>query len=53
MLTPRLQGGYASTCFWIDPEEDLAVVFFTQLIPSSAYPFRFDLRSLVNQAIVD
>ena len=28
-------GGAASTAFWVDPVEDLAVVFMTQLLPSS------------------
>ena len=46
-------GGAASTFFWIDPEEDLFVVFFTQLIPSSTYPIRRELRSRVYQAIDD
>ena len=43
----------ASTAFWIDPVEDLSVVFFTQLIPSSLYPIRRELRTLVSAAIVD
>jgi len=46
-------GGAASTAFWIDPSEDLFVVFMTQLMPSIAYPFRAQLRSLVYQAIDD
>ena len=46
-------GGLASTLFWIDPVEDLSVVFFTQLIPSSLYPIRRELFTLVNAAIVD
>ncbi len=46
-------GGMASTAFWIDPVEDLSVVLFTQLIPSSLYPIRRELRTLVNAAIVD
>ena len=46
-------GGMASTAFWIDPVEDLSVVFMTQLIPSSLYPIRRELRTLVNAAIVD
>jgi CubicO group peptidase (beta-lactamase class C family) len=45
-------GGAASTAFWIDPAEGLAVSFFTQLIPSSAHPLRSQLRQLVYQAIV-
>jgi CubicO group peptidase (beta-lactamase class C family) len=46
-------GGAASTAFWIDPAEDLFVVFMTQLFPSIAYPFRAQLRALVYQAIED
>ena len=46
-------GGAASTFFWIDPEEDLFVVFLTQLMPSSTYPIRRELRSRVYQAIED
>ena len=46
-------GGAASTAFWIDPEEEISVVFLTQLMPSSSYPIRRELRSLVYQAIID
>ncbi|HEX8437900.1 serine hydrolase domain-containing protein [Archangium sp.] len=46
-------GGMASTSFWVDPAEDLTVVFMTQLLPSSTYPLRSQLRQLVYQAIVD
>jgi CubicO group peptidase (beta-lactamase class C family) len=46
-------GGMASTAFWVDPHEDLAVVFMTQLLPSSSYPLRRELRTLVHAAIVD
>jgi len=46
-------GGAASTAFWVDPSEDLFVVFMTQLFPSVAYPFRAQLRALVYQAIDD
>jgi CubicO group peptidase (beta-lactamase class C family) len=46
-------GGMASTAFWFDPVEDLAVVMMTQLVPSSLYPIRRDLRVLSYQAIVD
>jgi CubicO group peptidase (beta-lactamase class C family) len=45
-------GGAASTAFWIDPAEELTVSFFTQLIPSSAYPIRSQLRQLVYQAVI-
>jgi CubicO group peptidase (beta-lactamase class C family) len=46
-------GGAASTAFWIDPAEELTVSFFTQLLPSSSYPIRSQLRQLVYQALVD
>ena len=46
-------GGMASTAFWIDPVEDICVVFLTQLVPSSIYPIRRELRTLVNAAVVD
>lgn len=46
-------GGMASTAFWIDPGEDMAVVLMTQLTPSSTYPIRRELRVLTYQAIVD
>jgi len=46
-------GGMASTAFWIDREEEMSVVFMTQLIPSSSYPIRRELRVLVYQALVD
>ena len=46
-------GGAASTAFWIDPKEDLAVVFMTQFLPSSTYPVRRDLRNLVYGAFID
>ena len=45
-------GGAASTTFWVDQEADLAVSFFTQLLPSSSYPIRPELRQLVYQALV-
>jgi len=46
-------GGAASTAFWIDPSEDLFVVFMTQLVPSSFYPLRNELRVATYQALVD
>ena len=46
-------GGAASTAFWIDPLEDMAVVFLTQLLPSSTYNVRRELRSLVYSALSD
>ncbi|KQU00913.1 serine hydrolase [Methylobacterium sp. Leaf469] len=46
-------GGLASTAFWVDPAEDLAVVLLAQLIPSSALPIRRELRVLIYTALVD
>ena len=46
-------GGAASTAFWIDPREDMAVVLLTQLLPSATYPLRRQLRVLTYQSIVD
>ena len=46
-------GGMASTLFWVDPAEDLTVVFMTQLLPSNTYPIRSQLRQLVYQSLVD
>ena len=46
-------GAAASTVFWIDPTEDLSVIFLTQLLPSSTWPLRRELRTLVYQALID
>ncbi|MFB9929838.1 serine hydrolase domain-containing protein [Amycolatopsis halotolerans] len=46
-------GGAASTAFWVDPDEDLTVAFYTQLLPSSTHPIRQQLRQLVYQAMLD
>lgn len=64
MLSPNLAGlsgtrgdfgwgGAASTFFWVDPVEDLTVIFLTQLLPSSHYPLRKELRALTYQALID
>ncbi len=45
-------GGAASTTFWVDPVEDLAVVFMTQLIPSGTFNFGGQLRSIVYGAVL-
>ena len=45
-------GGAASTAFWIDPKEELAVVFMTQVMGSDArLTLRRDLRTLVYSAM--
>lgn len=44
-------GGLASTFFWVDPVLDLAVVFLTQVTPSSSYPSRAEMKALVHGAV--
>lgn len=46
-------GGAASTIFWVDPREDLIVVFLTQLFPSRTFDFRGQLRAIVYGALAD
>ena len=46
-------GGAATTSFWIDPAEELIAIFMTQVLPSSAYPIRRELRTMVYAAIND
>jgi len=46
-------GGLASTGFWIDRTEQICAILVTQLIPSSSWPMRRELRNLVYQALVD
>ena len=44
-------GGMYSTAFFIDPVERLHMVFMTQLMPSSTYPIRRQLKSLIYAAV--
>jgi CubicO group peptidase (beta-lactamase class C family) len=47
-------GGAAATAFWIDPKEELAIVFMTQVIGSEArLTLRRDLRTLVYSATTE
>jgi len=46
-------GGAASTIFWVDPAEDLAVVFMTQLLPSGTFDFRGQLKAITYGCIAD
>jgi CubicO group peptidase (beta-lactamase class C family) len=47
-------GGAASTAFWIDPKEDLTVVFMTQVIGTDArLTLRRDLRTLAYSAMTE
>lgn len=49
LLAPRT----VSLMARVDPDEDLTVGFYTQLLPSSTYRLRPQLRQLVYQALVD
>jgi CubicO group peptidase (beta-lactamase class C family) len=44
-------GGAASTAFFVNPREDLIMLFLTQLRPSSTYPIRRELRATIYSAI--
>jgi len=46
-------GGAASTAFFVSPAEDLAMIFLTQLMPSSSYPIRRELRNAIYGSITD
>jgi CubicO group peptidase (beta-lactamase class C family) len=45
--------GMASTEYWVDPAEEVVVIFMTQLLPSGTYPIKRELQVLVNAAIDD
>ncbi len=44
-------GGMYSTAFTIDPQEDLIMIFMTQLMPSSTYPIRREIRTMMYAAL--
>lgn len=44
-------GGAYSTFFFVDPVERVTMVFTTQLYPSSAYPVRRQLKTLIYAAL--
>jgi CubicO group peptidase (beta-lactamase class C family) len=46
-------GGAAGTAFWIDPAEELITIFMTQVMPSTAFPIRRELRTMIYAAITD
>jgi CubicO group peptidase (beta-lactamase class C family) len=46
-------GGAASTAFFVNPKEDLIMLFLTQLRPSSTYPIRRELRTTIYSSIID
>ena len=44
-------GGAYSTAFFVDPVEAITMVFMTQVYPSSAYPIRRQLKTLIYSAL--
>jgi CubicO group peptidase (beta-lactamase class C family) len=44
-------GGAYSTAFFVDPVERITAVFMTQLYPSSTYPIRRQLKTLIYAAL--
>jgi CubicO group peptidase (beta-lactamase class C family) len=46
-------GGAYHSAYWVDPCEELVVVYFTQLIPARGLEDHDKLRALVYQALVD
>jgi CubicO group peptidase (beta-lactamase class C family) len=46
-------GGAASTIFWVDPAEELIVIFMVQFLLSGTYDFRNQLKALVYPAFAD
>jgi CubicO group peptidase (beta-lactamase class C family) len=45
-------GAYGST-YWVDPKEDMVVVYFKQLIPTGGLDDQAKLRTLIYQAIIE
>jgi CubicO group peptidase (beta-lactamase class C family) len=45
-------GAYGST-YWVDPAEELVVVYFTQVRPGSIVKDQLKLRALIYQALID
>ena len=46
-------GGAYHSSYWIDPKENMVVVYLTQLIPAGGLDDQSKLRALIYQAIVD
>ena len=44
-------GGMFSTAFFVDPVEDITMVFMTQLMPSSTYPIRREIKTMIYAAM--
>ena len=40
-----------STAFLVDPVEDIIMIFMTQLMPSSTYPIRREIKTMLYGAL--
>jgi CubicO group peptidase (beta-lactamase class C family) len=45
-------GGMFSTAFFVDPVDDVIMIFMTQLMPSSAYPVRREIKTMLYSALI-
>jgi CubicO group peptidase (beta-lactamase class C family) len=45
-------GGMFSTGFFVDPVDDIIMIFMTQLMPSSAYPVRREIKTMLYSALI-
>lgn len=46
-------GGMFSTAFFVDPVEDVIMIFMTQLMPSSTYPIRREIKTMLYAALTE
>ncbi len=46
-------GGAASTIFWVDPVEDMIVIFLTQFMPSGTFNFRGQIKQILYPGLLD
>ena len=46
-------GGMFSTAFFVDPVEDIIMIFMTQLMPSSIYPIRREIKTMLYAALTE
>jgi CubicO group peptidase (beta-lactamase class C family) len=46
-------GGMFSTAFLVDPQEDVIMIFMTQLMPSTTYPIRREIKTMLYAALAD
>ena len=45
-------GGMFSTAFLVDPVDDVIMIFMTQLMPSSTYPVRREIKTMLYSALM-